>query len=207
MTWNIEAKYYEACNCELGCPCNMSGFPSDGKCEGGICFEVTSGQKDGVDLTGAKVACAVVWPGAIHEGNGTMLALIDAAEEQRGPLIEIMTAADPGLPFEILAATVTDIRGPYFEPIEISDGPDGPHVRAGDDFDITWQSFHDPITGERHTPHMLLEDGFIFTDAVIGTTSSFRVEKDGVALSHPGKNAYLSDVTWSSENRMAPVVG
>lgn len=207
MAWSIKARYYEACNCELGCPCNMSGFPSDGTCEGGICFQVTEGEKDGVDLTGAKVASAVKWPGAIHEGNGVMLAIIDAAEEQRGPLVEIMTAQDPGLPFEIIAATVSEIHGPFFEPIEISEGPDGPRIRAGDDFDIAWQAFQDPVSGERHEPHMVLEHGFIFTDALIGTTSSFAVDKDGVTLSHPGKNSYLSDVTWSSENHMAPVVG
>lgn len=26
MAWRIRAKYYEACNCAYGCPCNMSGF-------------------------------------------------------------------------------------------------------------------------------------------------------------------------------------
>lgn len=207
MAWNIEADYYEACNCELGCPCNMSGFPSSGACEGAVCWEITKGEKDGVDLAGAKVAEAIKWPGAIHEGNGVLVAIIDATEEQRGPLVEIMTAADPGLPFEILAATVSKIHGPYFEPIEITDGPDGPRLRAGDDFDVAWQSFKDPVTGDKHTPHMLLEDGFIFTDAVIGTTSAFHVDRDGVSLSHPGKNSYLSQVSWSSENRMAPVVG
>lgn len=207
MTWNIEAHYYEACNCELGCPCNMSGFPSHQGCEGAICFNVEHGEKDGIDLTGAKVAAAIKWPGAIHEGNGVMLAIIDAASEQRGPLVDIMTAADPGLPFEILAATVTEIHGPFFEPIEISEGPAGPRVRAGDDFDLTWQAFQDPVSGERHEPHMILEHGFIFTDALIGTTSSFHIDRDGVALSHPGKNSYLAEVTWSSENRMAPAVG
>ena len=59
MPWTIEAKYYEACNCELGCPCNMNGFPSHGACEGSIAYAITSGNRDGVDLSGAKVAMAI----------------------------------------------------------------------------------------------------------------------------------------------------
>jgi hypothetical protein len=207
MAWNIKADYYEACNCDLGCPCNMSGFPTTGSCEGTVTFRVTEGEKDGVDLAGATVAAAVKWPGAIHEGNGTLLVFIDAAEEQRGPLVSILTAEDPGLPWEILAATISEIHGPFFESIEITDVDGSPRISVDSKFDITWEAFRSPVTGERHEPHLVIEDGFIFTDAVIGTTSAFTVDADGVSLSHPGRNSYLSKVEWSSENRMAPMVG
>jgi hypothetical protein len=204
MAWKIKAKYYEACNCELGCSCNMSGFPSDGKCEGTVTFAVLEGDKDGVDLSGAKVASVVKWPGAIHEGNGVLAVVIDASEEQRGALVSILTAEDPGLPWEILAATVSEIHGPFFEPIEIEDVDGSPRIRVGDKYDVAWEAFRDPVTGARHEPHMVLKDGFIFQDGLIGTTSTFDVDLDGVTLSHVGKNSYLADVEWSSENRMAP---
>ena len=54
---------------------------------------------------------------------------------------------------------------------------------------------------------MVLPNGFIFQDGLIGTTSVNRLNADGVTFDHPGKNAYTSEVEWSSENRMAPVVG
>lgn len=203
MAWRIKAKYYEACNCALGCPCNMSGFPTYGTCEGTVTFVVTEGEKDGVDLAGAKVAGGVKWPGAIHEGNGSMAVFIDATEEQRGPLISILTAEDPGLPWEILAATISDIHGPFFETIEVKDGPD-PEIQIGDKYHVKWEAFSNPVTGDRHEPHMVLKDGFIFQDGLIGTTSTFHIDADGVTLEHPGKNSYLADVEWSSENRMAP---
>lgn len=203
MAWRIKAKYYEACNCALGCPCNMSGFPTYGNCEGVVAFAVVEGDKDGVDLSGAKVATGVKWPGAIHEGNGTLVVFIDGSEAQQSVLIPILTAQDPGLPWEILAATITDIHGPFFESIEINDNGGEPEIRIGEKYRVKWQSFTNPVTGERHEPHMVLKDGFIFQDGLIGTTSIFRVDADGVSLEHPGNNAYLSDVEWSSENRMA----
>jgi hypothetical protein len=207
MGWQIKAKYYEACNCALGCPCNMSGFPTYGKCEGVVAFHVTEGNKDGVDLTGAKVAAAVKWPGAIHEGNGVLGVVIDADEGQRAPLVSILTAEDPGLPWEILAATITEIHGPFFESITIEETEGGPCARVDGKLEIAWEAFTNPVTGARHEPHIVLKDGFIFQDGLIGTTSTFHVDIDGVTLDHPGNNSYLADVEWSSENRMASADG
>ena len=207
MAWHINAKYYEACNCELGCPCNMSGFPSHGYCEGVVGVQITSGERDGVDLSGAKFVGAVKWPGAIHEGNGTMVLFVDAPESQRNALMPILTAEDPGLPWEILVATVSTIHGPFFEKVHIEDDKTDSVVQVGDKLEVRFESFKDPVSGERHEAHMVLPNGFIFKDGLIGTTSVNRLNADGVTFDHAGKNAYYSEVQWSSENRMAPVVG
>jgi hypothetical protein len=205
MAWRIKAKYYEACNCALGCPCNMNGFPTHGFCEGAVAFQVTEGEREGVDLTGVKVAGGVKWPGAIHEGNGTMVAFIDCTDEQLEAMGPILMAEDPGLPWEVIAATITDIHGPFRETITIEDKGTDSHVTVGNaTYDIQMESFKDPVSGEKHEPHMVLSDGFIFKDGIIGTTSGFQIDHDGVSLSHPGNNAYYAEVEWSSENRMAP---
>ena len=204
MSWRIRAKYYEACNCAYGCPCNMNGFPTHGFCEANVAFEVTEGERDGVDLAGAKVAIGVAWPGAIHEGNGKAAVFIDANEEQRQALLPILTAEDPGLPWEILAATLSELQGPFFEEVEIEDGETDSHVRVGDKYDVVMESFTNPVTGEKHEAHLVLPTGFIFIDGLIGTTSVNRIAADGVSFDHAGNNAYYSQVEWSSENRMAP---
>jgi len=207
MAWRIKAKYYEACNCAYGCPCNMNGFPTHGYCEGVVAFHVTEGERDGVDLAGAKVAGAVKWPGAIHEGNGKMAAFVDATDEQRDAILAIITAQDPGLPWEILAATVSEIHGPFFGPIEINDAGSDSLVRVGDQLHVQMEGFTNPVTGEKHEAHMVLPDGFIFQDGRIGTTSVNKLDADGLTFDHAGNNAYYSEVEWSSENRMAPSEG
>jgi hypothetical protein len=202
MAWKIKAKYYEACNCALGCPCNMDGFPTHGKCEGSICFLVTEGERDGVDLAGAKVAGSVKWPGAIHEGNGNMAVFIDGSEEQGQALVGILMAEDPGLPWEILATTIGELHGPFFEKIELEDNGTDSHIKVGDKLEIQMTTFKNPVTGEPHEAHMVLPGGFIFTDGHIATTSVNMVNADGVTFDHAGNNAYYSEVEWSSENRM-----
>ena len=202
MAWRIKAKYYEACNCAYGCPCNMNGFPTHGFCEGSIAFQVTEGNRDGVDLKGAKVAGSVKWPGAIHEGNGKMAVFIDGNAEQQAALVEILTAKDPGLPWEILAATISEIHGPFFEKIDIKDDDTDSHVKIGKKLEIKMESFKNPISGDKHEAHMVLPSGFIFKDGKIATTSANTVDADGVTFDHAGNNAYYAAVEWSSENRV-----
>jgi len=95
----MKARYYEACNCAYGCPCNMNGFPTHGNCEGTVAFEVTEGERDGVDLSGSKVVGSVKWPGAIHEGNGVIAVFIDANPAQQEALVAILTARTRVLPW------------------------------------------------------------------------------------------------------------
>jgi hypothetical protein len=202
MAWRIKAKYYEACNCAFGCPCNMNGFPTHGFCEGTVGFEILEGDRDGLDLAGAKVAAAVKWPGAIHEGNGNMAVFIDAPENLRESVVAILTAEDPGLPWEILAATISEIHGPFFESIEISDNDTDSRVTVDGKLDVQMESFTNPVSGEKHEAHMVLPGGFIFQDGKICTTTANMVDADGVEFDHAGNNAYYSTVEWSSENRM-----
>jgi hypothetical protein len=181
----------------------MNGFPTHGFCEGSIGFQVLEGERDGVDLSGVKVASSVKWPGAIHEGNGEMIVFIDAAEDQREPIIKILTAEDPGLPWEILATTISQIHGPFFETVEIDDAGTDSHVRVPGKLEVKMETFIDPVSGDKHEAHMVLPTGFIFQDGHICTSSVNEVDADGVNFDHKGNNAYYAEVEWSSENRVA----
>jgi hypothetical protein len=204
MAWRISANYYEAGSCAYGFPCTMSGFPTHGFCEGVLVFDVTDGERDGVDLTEARAAAAVTWPGAVHEGNGDLVLFIDGTTGQQHALVAIVTAEDPGLPWELLAATIGTFHRPFFEPIHIEGRESDSRIQVGDMLTVQMESFKNPVTGEKHDPHLVLEDGFFFQDAHIGTTSELWLDADGVSFDHAGSNAYYSQVEWSSESRLKP---
>src|SRR5258708_13898748 len=70
--WKIEADYLESCNCEFGCPCNFSGWPTGGRCEALAAYHIRNGNCGAVRLDGLDFVYAASWPRAIHEGDGTM---------------------------------------------------------------------------------------------------------------------------------------
>lgn len=200
--WQINGRYFESCNCAFGCPCNYNGFPTHGFCEAAVAFRVDEGNRGEVDLSGVKVAVAVQWPGAIHEGNGKLAAFIDAEnDEQRQAIGAIITGEDGGLPWEILASTVTDIHGPFFETIEIDDRGTDSSVQVGDKLHVQMETFKNPVTGDPHEVHTVMPDGFIFKDGRVCGSTVMRADADGVSFDHAGNNCYYAHVEWSNADK------
>src|SRR5579862_5957636 len=91
--WRMKGTVLIACNCDYGCPCNFNARPSHGNCEGGWTWHVTEGTYGDLSLAGLIFSVFVKWPGAIHEGNGEALILIDerADRAQREALSTLVT--------------------------------------------------------------------------------------------------------------------
>ena len=85
QNWTFKADYVETCNCDYGCPCNFSGFPTYGFCRTLMLFHIRSGSYGDTKLDGLDFITALSWPKAIHEGNGTAQLFVrnKANEEQK----------------------------------------------------------------------------------------------------------------------------
>lgn len=199
IPWEIKGDYFEACNCDYGCPCNFSGFPSKGACEANTAFTVREGRRGDTDLAGVTVFQTLMWPGAIHEGNGKAAVFIDekATEEQRNAILSILTAGDGGLPWEILATTVTEIKGPFFVPVSIE--WNGMKTKASvPGAEVELAPHKNPVTGEEHEVHTVLPGGFVWTDGVAGVGAKNVAKVDGLEFDWAGQNAYFAKVDWSN---------
>ena len=76
MSWRLSGTYFENCNCNVTCPCAVSGFAVPGdheRCIVLLAFHVDSGEIDGVDVSGlsyavlADVAVEDFWPEGADE--------------------------------------------------------------------------------------------------------------------------------------------
>jgi hypothetical protein len=57
--WNMKADYVETCNCDYGCPCNFTAFPSNGFCSALVLFHINSGSYgSNIKLDGHEVIVA-----------------------------------------------------------------------------------------------------------------------------------------------------
>jgi hypothetical protein len=46
MSWQLKGTYFEACNCNVACPCVFLSAPSEGECRVLVAWHVDQG-KDG----------------------------------------------------------------------------------------------------------------------------------------------------------------
>ena len=96
VEWRVKATELANCNCAYGCPCQFNALPTHGDCRAAVAWQMEEGQFGVVRLEGLRTVMLVSWPGAVHEGNGTMQVIIDerADTAQRDALINILTGQE-----------------------------------------------------------------------------------------------------------------
>jgi hypothetical protein len=121
LEWSMRGRYLKNCNCIALCPCDTVGVPYPGAgCEGMAGMRIEQGHFGNVRLDGLTWVVTYHWPGALHEGHGSVQPFIDqrATQEQRGALLQILSGHAGNAWFEFLASTVIKVHEPQFVPIE-----------------------------------------------------------------------------------------
>jgi hypothetical protein len=198
--WHIKADYVESCNCDYGCPCNFTGFPTYGFCRDLLLFHIREGNYgDNISLNGLEVIYAGSWPKAIHEGNGTMQLFItkNSNEDQRQAIVKIFTGNAKGEgPFAIFAGTFKYILDPQY--VDINAKIDGrkSSFSVPDIIDVQVENFTNPVTGEEQDTKIQLPKGFIFKIADAAKTKVMKISTPSLNYDDSGKSAYYSVVEY-----------
>ena len=120
VEWKMKGNYIKNCNCNPSCSCDTTGIPSPQQgCVGMAGMEIVEGNFGNVRLDGLKWVALCDWPGALHEGNGTLQPILDerATPDQRNALLTILSGQAGNFWFEFLASTITTLHEPKFLPI------------------------------------------------------------------------------------------
>ena len=199
--WQLKGKGYEFCNCQPGCTCNFSGFPTspDGSCKAAVANRIDEGHCGDVDLSGVTALAIIDWPKAIHDGGGKVVFVVppDVTDEQLDSLAQIYTGQLGGLPWSILGTTY-EVAGVVRADVEIED--DGMHsgFRVPGVGEAKGTTLKNPVTGEDHFVAIDLDQGFIWKRGECGQ-GSFDVEAEGIHLTFEDSNWIRYDFDWTNQ--------
>ena len=196
--WHLRGSLIVACNCDYGCPCNFNGLPTTGKCEGNWNWKIEDGAFGDVPLSGLAFSVAVNWPGAIHEGNGEGIVVIDenADERQRQALLALISGKAGG-PWQIVAGTISKLHGPEYAPYEFVANGFSSHVHAGTYVTVQTEPVRNKTTQAEVHPRAILPEGFVFKEADLAASSVFRVSGP-VSFDHSGRYAAIAPFDYRS---------
>ena len=198
--WALKGTGYEFCNCNPGCTCNFSGFPTsaDGSCEAFVACAIEEGRCGDVDLSGLKVAGIFDWPKAIHDGGGKAIFVVppEVTDEQLGMLAQIFTGQLGGMPWEILGTTY-EVAGLVRSEVKIDEAGRHSSVEVPGVGRAVGDTLKNPVTGEDNNVAIELETGFIWKRGDCGQ-GSFHVEAEGVKLDYDGSNWIHYRFDWSN---------
>jgi hypothetical protein len=175
VTWTIEGSEFAHCNCDYGCPCQFNARPTHGDCHAVIAVDIGKGHHGDTKLDGLKFAAVAKWPGAIHEGKGHILPIVDerASPEQREAILRIMSGQDtePGATvFQVFSTTFEKVHEPVFARIEFGADVDKRTARlnVAGVVEARGEPIRNPITGDEHRARIDLPHGFEYALAEVG---------------------------------------
>lgn len=200
--WKIRGPFAVTCNCDWGCPCQFNSMPTHGDCTAALGMHVQTGHFGDVSLDGLRWAALLAWPGAIHEGHGRCLPIVDehADEHQRDALLTILSGleTEPGATvFNVFAATYETVLEPRIAPIQFEGDPETctARIRVPGLLDATTGPILNPITGARHRVQVVLPEGFEYRKAEYGNGSASAAEPMSMSWSNGHAHMFEMDMT------------
>lgn len=110
--WSLTGTYFEACNCDVACPCVFLSPPTTGDCTVLVGWHIDKGVHGNVALDGLNVALAVHSPGHMVTTKWQAALYFDgkASEAQKNALMQIFTGQAGGHP-AVLVSFVGEVLG------------------------------------------------------------------------------------------------
>ncbi len=154
-----------------------------------------------MSLDGLRWACVYHWPGALHEGNGTIQAIVDerASDEQRSALLTILSGKEQveGTFFQIISIIAPNVLKPLFLPIDFEFDLDGRTARIAVPgvFETTSEPIKNPVTGAPHRIRVNMPEGFEYEEAEIASAT---LKGSGeIKFDHTSRHSSLAAVTFT----------
>jgi len=189
MSYAVEGRLLEVCNCNVLCPCWVGEDPDNGTCDGLLVWRIDRGKIDGRDVTGHTIAILTHIPGNILKGNWKVRIYVDdaATEEQKDSLLAVWSGKLGG-PIADLSKLISEVMSVEQVPINFDvHGADG-RLTIGASIEADQQA----VKGATGAPTALHDT--IFTTipgspAYAGKASHYRASVPGFEIDLRGHNA------------------
>ena len=121
MSYHLEGRLLEVCNCKVLCPCWIGEDPDNRTCDTIVAWRIDRGSIDGVDVGGNTVAAVAHIPGNILAGNWRAAIFLneEASAEQEAALLKVYTGQAGG-PVAELAGLIGEVVSVQRAPIRFT---------------------------------------------------------------------------------------
>jgi hypothetical protein len=203
VEWHMQGEEVTHSNCAWGCPCLFNALPTRGHYSAITFLRINRGRYADIPLDGLRWGVLATWPGAPHQGGGTLQLVVDAQADapQRGALEAIAHGRDtePGtLIWQIYSACVASILPTLARAIELDIDLPSRTARlfVPGVAEFRAMPIRNPRTGDPHHVRVALSHGTEFTEAEF--VNGRGIATGAIPLQFHDTHAHLARVHWST---------
>ena len=196
--WHVRGTYFEACNCEIACPCNFTNAPTEGECKVVVAWHVDEGRYSAVELAGLNTALFAYAPGHMMEAKWQVALYTDerASPDQAEALGKIFSGQEGGH-LAALGPFIGEVLGVKAVPIEYHAEGRKRSVRIGNIAEAEIEG----IAGQGDRPVEVHNVPFtVVPDVplVLSKSSRYRYNDYGHVVDISDRNGYYSPFAYQS---------
>lgn len=191
MSYQLEGKLLEVCNCDVLCPCWVGEDPDYGTCDAVTSYHIDKGQINGIDVSGLTMVQVDHVPGNILNGNFRTVFYMndDATPGQQQALLNAWTGKLGG-PLADTAKLIGEVVGVERVPIifEVEKGKG--RIKFGQVIEAELAPFIG-ATGKETSLHDSIYSSIPGSPAYVGKASKYvaKIPKLGWNIDLQGYNA------------------
>jgi len=194
--WKLTGTYFEACTCDVACPCVFLSAPTTGDCTVLVGWHIENGSFTNVELDGLNVALAVHTPGHMLETKWRVALYLDetASEEQKNALTQIFTGQSGGH-ISNLVPLIGEVLGVSSVPIEYEASGKQRRLKIGDVAETEVEAIQDSGGSDviiNNAP-LGIAPGF---PLVVAKSKKLSYKDHGLECEISGKNGFYSPFSY-----------
>lgn len=197
--WRLEGDYFEACNCNVLCPCLFLGNPDNEECDVTVAWHILKGHYNDTPLDGLSVVGVFHTPSNMFAGPKWKAALYldeGANKEQADALGKIFSGQAGGF-FAVVAGLIGELVGIRSVPIKFEAQGKRRSLHIPSAVDVTIEGIEGADKTQESTitnAPMLVAPGF---PAVIARSTKNNYNDYGMRWDNSGKNGLYSKFAYS----------
>ncbi len=199
MAWKMEGDYFEACNCDIVCPCVFLGNPDQGECDVIVAWHIEKGHFNDTPLDGLNAVAVFHTPGNMFTGPKWKAALYldeSASKEQADALGKIFSGQAGGF-FGAVAGFIGEVAGVRSVPIKFEVDGKRRTLQIPSAIDLTVEAIEGADKSKESTVSnapMLVAPGFA---AVVAKSTKNSYSDHGMKWDNSGKNGFYSKFAYT----------
>lgn len=198
-SWRLEGDYFEACNCDVLCPCVFLGNPDNGECDVTVAWHINKGHFGKTSLDGLSAVGVFHTPGNMFTGPKWKAALYldeKANKEQADALGKIFSGQAGGF-FAVVGGLIGELAGVRSVPIKFEVNGKRRSLHIPSAIDITIEGIEGADKNHESTitnAPMLVAQGF---PAAIAKSTKNSYNDHGMRWDNSGKNGMYSKFAYT----------
>jgi len=197
-SWKIAGSFFEACNCNVACPCVFLSPPTSGECTLLLAWHIDQGRFGQTDLNGLNAVLAVYSPGHMMEVKWKVALYVDekANQIQQDALTQIFSGQAGGH-LAALGPLIDEVLGVKTAPIDYQSDGKRRSLRLGTVAEMEIEGMPGQDGGD------VTISGHPFTavpgfQAVVAKSKQMRFNDYGLSWEVSNKNGFFSPFVYQS---------